>query len=71
MLGVPWLSRAVSSAGDESDLILQVGESVVDRRGADPEHTGLHAFLDDAEPVLTGLPCPLHPYTDLQKQGFR
>ena len=49
--------RSVVPFGDEGDLVLEVGEAVVDRRGGEHENAGLDAFLDDAphEAVVTGL----------------
>ena len=43
--------------GDEGDLVLEVGQAVVDRRGRKHEHAGLDAILDDAahEPVVARL----------------
>jgi hypothetical protein len=43
------IGSAVSFAlGDEGDLVLEIGEAVVDRRGREHQHAGLHAVLDDA-----------------------
>ena len=58
MLGMPWLGeRRVVALGHEGDLVLEVGQAVVDRRGRKHEHAGLHAFLDDAphQAVVAGL----------------
>ena len=46
-----------SALGDEGDLVLEVGEAVVDRRGREHEDAGLDALLDDAphEAVVAGL----------------
>ena len=46
-----------SALGDEGDLVLEVGQAVVDRRGREHEHAGLDAFLDDPphEAVVAGL----------------
>ena len=58
MLGMPWsASASVVPLGDEGDLVLEVGEPVVDRRGREHEDAGLDAFLDDAphQPVIAGL----------------
>ena len=55
---MPWSSSAVSFAlGHEGDLVLEIGQAVVDRRGREHEHAGLDALLDDAphEAVVTGL----------------
>ena len=43
--------------GDEGDLVLEVGEAVVDRRGGEHEDARLDALLDNAphEAVATGL----------------
>ncbi len=49
--------RRVVALGDEGDLVLEVGEAVVDRRGRQHQHAGLHAFLDDPphQAVVAGL----------------
>ena len=39
--------RHVVAFGDEGDLVLEVGEPVVDRRGREHQNAGLDAFLDD------------------------
>ena len=51
------VQRRVVRLGDEGDLVLEVGEAVVDRRGRKHEDAGLHALLDDAphEAVVAGL----------------
>jgi hypothetical protein len=43
--------------GDESDLVLEVGEAIIDRRGGEHEDAGLDALLDNAphEAVVTSL----------------
>ena len=47
----------VVALGDEGDLVLQVGEAVVDRGGGEHEHPRLHAFADDPahQAVVAGL----------------
>src|SRR5271165_419846 len=47
----------IVSLGDESDLVLQVGEAVVYRRGGEHEDAGLDALLDNAphQAVVTSL----------------
>ena len=47
----------VVAFGDEGDLVFEVGEAVVDRRGGEHQDAGLDALLDDAphEAVVTRL----------------
>ena len=47
----------VVALGDEGDLVAQVGQAVVDRRGREHEDAGLDAFLDDPphQAVVAGL----------------
>ena len=52
--------RRVVALGDEGDLVLQVGQAVVDRRGRQHQDAGLDAFLDDPshQAVVAGLARP-------------
>ena len=55
---MPWASSAISSRlGDERNLILKIGEAVVNRRGRKHEDASLDALFDDAphKTVVTGL----------------
>ena len=47
----------IVALGDEGDLVLQVGEPIVDRRGGEHQDAGLDALLDDPphEAVVTSL----------------
>ena len=47
----------VVALGGEGDLVAQVGQAVVDRRGREHEHAGLDALLDDLahQAVVAGL----------------
>ncbi len=49
--------RRVVAFGDEGDLVPQVGQPVVDRRGRKHQHAGLDPFLDDLahQAVVAGL----------------
>ncbi|HUY28451.1 MAG TPA: hypothetical protein VMV27_13640 [Candidatus Binataceae bacterium] len=49
--------RGVVALGDERDLILEVGEAVVNRRGREHQHARFHSSLDDVahQAVVTGL----------------
>ena len=42
------VERHVVRLGDKGDLVLEIGQAVVDRRGGEHEHAGLHALLDDS-----------------------
>ncbi len=58
ILGMPWsCQRHIVRLGHEGDLVLEVRQAVVDRRGGEHEDAGLHALLDDAphEAVVAGL----------------
>ena len=47
----------IVALGDEGDLVAQVGQAVVDRRGREHQHPGFHPFLDDLphQSVVAGL----------------
>ena len=47
----------VVTLGGKGDLVAQVGQAVVDRRGREHQHAGLDAFLDDLahQAVVAGL----------------
>ena len=49
--------RRVVALGDEGDLVAQVGQPVVHRRGREHQHARLDAFLDDLahQAVVAGL----------------
>ena len=58
MLGMPCSASAASSPSVTKAIwFLQIGQPVVDRRGRQHEHAGLHAFLDDPphQAVVAGL----------------
>ena len=49
--------RRIVGFGHEGDLVLEIRQAVVDRRGREHQHTGLDSVFDDAahEPVITCL----------------